>query len=332
MKASAIKIGILVTVLIALAAGCATKEQSSGQQRPAFNHKIHVGTVGADCATCHETTGDKASMPTLDTCKTCHGDDPAKTDQFLVNGVPSWSSFTALSPELKFSHQQHIDKGQKCEDCHGNMAARERTGKDMAFKMDTCRACHAKKYAAGSNDCQTCHTKINKDVAPESHALNWKRFHGQQARAQLTEPAENRCSLCHTDQTCATCHRAEEPESHTNMWRLRGHGIAARMDRSTCATCHQSDTCDTCHSETAPMNHRGPWGGTRQNHCLVCHFPVGNENCLVCHKQLTGHLLAPLLPAGVTHATASEAGCRTCHGPTLTHPDNGDSCRTCHHQ
>ena len=332
MQASAIKIGILVTVLIALAAGCATKEQSPGQQRTAFNHKTHVQGAGLDCATCHETgaTSAEAGMPTLDACQTCHADDPAKTSPFISNGKTAWSEYTQIPDEVKFSHQTHAAKGLKCEDCHGNMGESTATGKQLAFTMDTCLACHAKKYA--KTDCATCHTKIGKDWKPESHQMNWQRFHGQAARAQLTEPIENRCSLCHTEQTCTTCHKDQMPESHTALWRQREHGIAARVDRSTCETCHQSDACDTCHRETEPSSHRGGWGDPRDNHCLVCHFPLQNEGCFTCHKELTGHLEAPQMPGGTTHATASLAGCRACHEPGLSHPDNGDNCRRRGHQ
>lgn len=332
MKASAIKIGILVTVLIALASGCALGDKTPpAPQRQGFNHQAHVSGAGLECETCHEgaQTSASAGMPGLDSCQTCHADDPAKTDPFIQNGKPAWSAFTAVSDEVKFSHQTHVAKGLKCDDCHGNMGQSAATGKQLAFTMDTCMNCHAQRNVV--DDCRTCHTKIGKDVAPKSHELNWKKFHGQAARAQLTEPLENNCSLCHSQQTCATCHQDAEPESHVGaMWRDRGHGMQARMDRSSCAVCHQSETCDSCHSETVPVTHRGGWGAPRDNHCYTCHFPAQNQSCLTCHQELVGHLGAPGLPDGVTHETASEFGCRSCHEPALDHPDNGDSCRNCH--
>ena len=69
----------------------------------------------------------------------------------------------------------------------------------------------------------------------------------------MVPPMENRCSLCHTESTCAACHQDTPPDNHNNFWRLRGHGVQARVDRDSCATCHRTDFCDRCHFETRPI-------------------------------------------------------------------------------
>jgi hypothetical protein len=141
--------------------------------------------------------------------------------------------------------------------------------------------------------------------------------------------SEDRCSLCHTDASCASCHQDEPPGNHTGQWRHRGHTMAASMDREHCAVCHQGDFCDRCHQETAPRNHRGTWGSTRNTHCLTCHFPLKtSEGCTLCHKDIPSHRKGAAKP-GWHNAGMN---CRQCHGAgvELPHVDKGDDCNACH--
>lgn len=157
MKATAIKFFVLATVLAALALGCVKKELPPAPQRPSFNHQTHVQGAGQECAACHATatTAARAGMPEVAVCQACHGDDPAWPSPVMRDGQPVWSSFTAISDEVRFSHQAHTSQGLKCDDCHGKMAENTATGRELAFTMDTCTSCHTRKKA--STSCLTCH-------------------------------------------------------------------------------------------------------------------------------------------------------------------------------
>jgi hypothetical protein len=139
-------------------------------------------------------------------------------------------------------------------------------------------------------------------------------MHGQAVRA-ASQALADRCSLCHTESTCTTCHQESPPENHNNFWRIRGHGIAAQMDRGNCATCHRADSCDRCHAEVLPQNHGG-------------RFPLQSNGCIVCHKGTPSHALATPLPP--SHNPGMN--CRQCHGvdQPLPHVDNGANCTMCH--
>jgi hypothetical protein len=337
-----------VSVLIAIA-GCVAAGQFSvlsklglDKQMPIyktrpgkFSHNEHVVKQELDCDGCHTqaTESDQAGMPSMGVCRNCH-DTPDKVDKYLrpfaVDNKVVWTQATKISDDVKFSHQTHLEKGKlSCEDCHTGV--KKSQGVSIAgFKvtMDDCTNCHAEKGV--SVECLACHQAINQDWAPKSHEANWKRYHGQVARMGEQMPYENRCSLCHTDATCNRCHQDEEPASHTGQWRERGHGAMAEMDRDQCAVCHRTDFCDRCHRDTEPMSHTAGWGAPRDRHCLTCHLPLGSQGCGACHQINPGHLEAPPRPVNVTHDTASESACRTCHVLNLTHPDNGDSCRACH--
>src|SRR6185503_1230191 len=98
-------------------------------------------------------------------------------------------------------------------------------------------------------------------------------MHGQCVRRSSGATAE-RCDLCHKDSSCIQCHREEAPTNHNAFWHLRGHGIAAMMDRQNCAACHETDSCVRCHEEAIPRNHVASFGSPQDTHCLSCHFPL----------------------------------------------------------
>jgi hypothetical protein len=192
--------------------------------------------------------------------------------------------------------------------------------------MDKCTQCHASTMT--SNECGTCHREIRQDKPPQTHAHTWTKSHGQAVRFPTGE-MNDRCSLCHTESTCATCHAEQAPENHNNFWRIKGHGIEAELDRAGCAVCHRPDTCVRCHSDTLPLSHTGSFGAPRDTHCVSCHFPLADNGCVICHKGTPSHALATPLPD--THNPGMN--CRQCHGVTqpLPHVDDGSSCTMCHH-
>lgn len=295
-----------------------------------FSHRIHE-EVGLSCGDCHEAgeTGEPL-LPAPDLCLMCHEDIDADkppgqhATDVLAQFPPRWR---ALSDEVLFSHAAHEAGGAACERCHAGVAQSDALvpGRFTRFTMADCTSCHAQSGVADS--CSTCHTQLDVDVAPATHGHNWMRRHGQIVRADGGATVDD-CNLCHTEQSCIGCHRDEPPSSHTNAFRLRTHGVMAAMDRDACSTCHTPDSCNRCHSEVLPLSHRGSFGSPRNTHCLTCHFPVGTQSCVVCHRSTPSHQLATPLPAD--HSPGLD--CRQCHGVQvkLPHVDNGSDCIFCH--
>lgn len=180
-------------------------------------------------------------------------------------------------------------------------------------------------------DCSTCHDDGRTiQTKPISHDLAWVRNHGKQIQRYGLKD-NSVCLVCHTESTCTTCHQEEPPQSHTEYWRLKGHGLAVGLNRSQCFTCHRgADFCERCHSQTEPLNHTAAWGASTNLHCLNCHFPIGSagaQRCFACHRSTPSHDTAPAQPNNGLHVTG--ANCRSCHTP-VGHPDNGAPCTTCH--
>ncbi|MBK8976691.1 MAG: cytochrome c3 family protein [Planctomycetes bacterium] len=330
----ALAIGLLATV-----AGCAFFALSDADSGPAFNHKKHA-EEGLECDMCHDTVSseDAPGMPVLDACMQCHsGIDTEETPPekqpsafFDADGKLVNPRRTRLSDEVIFSHLRHVNAELDCAACHGDMTESERVDDSVAVSMADCMACHEQSSTPTRqvpNDCATCHSHLGPNGAPQTHDHNWQRRHGQVVRAH-TDGLVNQCSLCHTEASCQDCHRDQQPQSHNNYFRLRGHGVHASVDRESCTACHRTDFCDRCHRESVPLSHAGSFGAPRNNHCLGCHEPLRSSSCYTCHKDAPSHRMAP--PKPPDHVASMN--CRLCHGVglTLPHVDNGSDCNACH--
>lgn len=136
-----------------------------------------------------------------------------------------------------------------------------------------------------STDCKACHEFTRRDLL-DDHRAGWLRYHGAAAELQDVKEHGENCLTCHVKKDCVACHTTQPPKTHTNFWRLQGHGLTASTNRESCATCHTQDFCSRCHNETAPRNHTGAW---RQQHCVECHLEGGyspeTNSCAVCHQS-----------------------------------------------
>jgi len=314
-------------------AGCVLLRELGGGQRPiAFNHHRHVVDEELECVNCHADAlaADAPGMPAPDTCVVCHEaidaeKPPDRRVETLFRGEEFAATHaSALPGEVIFSHGRHASK-EACADCHHGIERNERVADLRTVRMDDCTRCHASKEVPGA--CTTCHREITAEWAPPGHASNWKRMHGPVVRAHPEETVD-RCDLCHTESTCAHCHRIEAPENHGPFWHQRGHGIVAMVDRENCAACHEPDSCERCHAEAKPRNHTPSFGSPTDGHCLVCHQPLRAEGCSACHADTPSHRMAP--PKPPSHYPGMD--CRACHGvgQSLPHVDNGDDCNSCH--
>lgn len=322
----------LVAGLGALGVGCALV--GAWSREPAFSHALHVGDEGLACLTCHEdlAVSDEPGMPAPDTCLFCHQvideEKPPerRVERLFPDGVLAAAHVSRLADEVRFSHLAHVEAGIDCGACHEGIEQSTAPTRALAVGMDDCTSCHAEREIGGG--CATCHSVVDAAWEPGTHAHSWTELHGRVVRAR-DSATENRCSLCHEEATCARCHAQEAPRNHDNHWRLRGHGLVARMDRQNCAACHEPASCNRCHAEVLPVSHTGTWGAPRDVHCLGCHFPLRAEGCAACHLTTPSHDLAPPKPSW--HDPGFD--CRSCHVPgggLLRHVDDGTNCNLCH--
>jgi hypothetical protein len=302
----------------------------------AFSHRAHIA-LDIECTDCHSgaDSSDEPGMPKPGTCRICHADRDAekpegqRVDVLFVDGALQAVRRGALTDEVVFSHQRHVESGVACDACHVGIAENDDALALPAASMDACTQCHATRSV--SNACATCHTQIDSDVRPPSHGGNWSQLHGRVCRAGA-DRVMDRCELCHRETDCASCHMTVMPPDHTNQWRRVGHGVSASLDRDRCATCHRPDSCASCHANVQPLSHTGQFGSPRNTHCLGCHEPLRNEGCSACHASTPSHALAKPKPPGHTPSM----NCRQCHipggtQPPMPHVDNGQNCNDCHH-
>lgn len=323
----------IAVLSLSILAGCALVQAWLPGGTPfTFNHKVHLDE-GLECASCHagaEST-DQPGMPAPAGCALCHQEiDANKGADRQVASLFDGENYRAtrsnhLDGEKLFSHQKHVTKGLECKVCH--VGIEESTGitARRSITMDTCQDCHTEQKV--QNECATCHQRIRIDQKPETHLFAWQQMHGPMSRAHDGSNA-GKCSLCHTEDSCATCHLEQAPQNHNNYFRRRGHGASARMDRENCSACHRSDSCDSCHRDARPINHVGTWGAPLDNHCVSCHLPLAATDCATCHDGAPSHTTATALPSN--HSPGMN--CRQCHGLTapMPHADNGATCTACH--
>jgi hypothetical protein len=325
---------VVIALLAVTFAGCMVFDRFGGGAQPLrFSHRVHAGDEAIDCADCHlgAESDEEPGMPVLAQCQLCHKNlDAEKPEERRVTALFGDGKFLAqhaarLPDEVIFSHRKHVASIDDCAQCHAGILTNESIDDSISVTKDACSTCHQQHDVAG--DCATCHQVIRRDWQPESHDHAWLRLHGKAYRAQ-GEAIADRCDMCHRQATCNSCHQDVPPASHNQFFRLRGHGLHARMDRESCAACHRADSCNRCHSQVLPQNHHGAFGGTRSTHCLNCHLPLSSSDCITCHKGTPSHALATPMPPG--HLPGMN--CRQCHGLTapLPHVDNGSACTACH--
>ena len=239
---------------------------------PVFHHSAHL-EEGAECVTCHDT--DTEGLPTLkkDACAECHDED-----------VPEAWRLPARSrrAHVKFPHSTHVEAVEECKKCHGAVADESLENGALFVEPEGCFACHSEEGVEVSrNDCTACHGTDMKKKKPSTHDDNWSRKHGRMADWQHFEKHQYACRTCHRiGSDCQSCHRRTRPKSHTALWRMRGHGLAAGFDRERCRTCHETGSCIQCHRRTAPLNHKGAW---RSVHGLAAQSR-SNRHCATCHE------------------------------------------------
>lgn len=155
---------VAVILLFCCTAIRAQTDAPAPKQPIAFSHKVHVGTAKLACKMCHPNPdpGDAMTIVGASNCMQCHSaiksDSPEiqKLAGYAKTGtdVP-WVPVYELPSFVNFSHRSHLDKGNTCQECHGQVAARDQLARENNLSMAWCVACHTAKKA--TLDCGTCH-------------------------------------------------------------------------------------------------------------------------------------------------------------------------------
>jgi hypothetical protein len=154
-------VGVLASISLAIG-GFAADLQGPEQPIP-YSHKQHIA-LGLNCQNCHENhaPGDAMSFPATSYCMTCHQvikkDSPAiqklSASDSNHQEIP-WVRVNKLADYVYFSHVRHLTAGIKCEDCHGQVAQRDRLFREIDLSMAGCMNCHHERNAP--QECDSCH-------------------------------------------------------------------------------------------------------------------------------------------------------------------------------
>ena len=276
--------------------GC--KKEEGGLK---FNHQLHVVDNEMKCSDCHSAGKDgKMENPDMDKCSECHDIDVDHPSDDCLMCHTLKSSMNDYSVEesvpekpkgyvdLLFTHEAHEDV--ECNTCHKGIDKQESLSELEWPDMFTCKKCHNGEEAP--IDCEVCHTKVRKEIPPESHHGDWAMQHGPASRFDKS------CEFCHDNpkRFCNDCHQTQKPKDHIFNWKTTQHGQDATHDRRLCAVCHPASYCSDCHRSQKPVSHsRGDWMAyTRENghaeaakrnfrSCNVCHT---TSECRECHQNV----------------------------------------------
>lgn len=120
------------------------------------------------CLGCHRGawTSDQASIPTIEVCKSCHGEKTRTLSEqekilrrYIMRGedIP-WVQINTLVDDVHFPHIAHVRfAGLACTDCHPQDMRKQSEPPDkvFVFSMSSCISCHKQRKA--NNDCLACH-------------------------------------------------------------------------------------------------------------------------------------------------------------------------------
>ncbi len=284
-------LGILLSLGIIMQAGSGVAQDQSGK----FPHKSHVEDEEIACLDCHSSaetslSGSDNLLPAFEVCSDCH--DPGEVpDPGKMNPVTAYSE--------KFAHAKHLQAGQKCADCHGNITEDLPRAMYSLPTMVGCMDCHEQKRV--STDCAVCHTELE-NLRPISHAADFMHNHADLARLEINAISGGKnCQTCHKVEYCQDCHEGENLDRLTHPLNYEfTHSLNALGKERECAACHtERQFCVDCHADNQvlPYNHTAGWanripndGGRHRleaqndlDYCMSCHEQDAEQVCQKCH-------------------------------------------------
>lgn len=186
-----------------------------------YSHKVHAGINKIDCQFCHTGVmkSSVASLPSLQTCMTCHmaideykGAELVTLEGETVDGTAEihklyqyagwnskakkydqpakpveWIRVHYLPDHVAFSHQNHVKNGVlKCEQCHGNIATMNEVAQASDLSMSFCVNCHRQTEVQFDNPYYGMYEELHK-------ALKEGKIKGVSAEMI----GANECQKCH---------------------------------------------------------------------------------------------------------------------------------------
>ena len=117
---------------------------------------------------CHPNPdpGEMMKIAASSVCMQCHS--AVKTDSASIRKLAAfakndreikWARVYQIPGFVNFSHKAHLDAKNTCQECHGQVAARDRLSRETDISMGGCMNCHRAKKA--SIDCAYCHELQN---------------------------------------------------------------------------------------------------------------------------------------------------------------------------
>ena len=160
---SNLRLSAAVVSLLAVLSSFAQQEMKGPEQPIPYSHKQHLAQ-GLTCKDCHLNSdpGDAMSYPASSKCMSCH--QAIKKDSATIKKLAEFDRDKADIPWVRvykvpdfvyFSHKTHVDAGAKCEECHGQVAQRDRLFRETDLSMAGCMGCHRDSNAALG--CESCH-------------------------------------------------------------------------------------------------------------------------------------------------------------------------------
>ena len=294
--------------------------------------------VNSQCQGCHGENFDGGFVDI--SCVNCHASDGeiSHPDGFAIYGDPNFHSNTGeWDPTVntcKSCHGENLDGGivgLNCHDCHADGF----TSHDSNFIFEDhndygdwtdvasqCQGCHGQDLDGGfvSYSCDICHASDGDISHPDGFMVYGdSNFHSNTGDWYTTIPE---CQTCHGDNldggitgvSCNSCHE-DNFTGHPNGFDLTDHTVSGDWNNT-------ASFCMNCH-------------GTDLNGGLV------DESCTLCHN-LDGSPVIPHLPGIMDYSNQSEfhgingqwetvtPDCQLCHGDDLSGGLSNESCIDCH--
>lgn len=175
------------------------KAMMEEQKQPiAFNHVIHVESVGMSCEDCHylRADGTFSGVSTTEACAECHVDP--------VTDVPEEAYFIA----------EYVNKGVEIKD---KWLIYQKQPDNVFFShaahnFETCTQCHEELYETPQDLCNQCHIDVASTTKPPAYFEN--RLSGYSKDTMMMSS----CEACHANpghydgltrasNACFVCHK-----------------------------------------------------------------------------------------------------------------------------
>lgn len=159
-------LGLLMVGIAAVAAiaGYWYYVEADPRQPIAYNHSLHIKTVGLECDHCHRYASRSihAGIPAMSICLECHEDVAVEhpevkklLDYWQRKEPVPWRKVHVSEWHVRFTHKRHVNAGVACDVCHGLLSQMTVARKVRTFHMGFCVNCHRENKA--SDDCLVCH-------------------------------------------------------------------------------------------------------------------------------------------------------------------------------